>query len=207
MFIYHPILYMIYIEKIKNIDCNDEGIFYTTKYPLISLGFNIYYHKTKDEFEKINKDKYENDISDELLKFYYKHNKKEPKIINYECDNFNKNTLEMDMFPEIYKKIIESIKLKSNIICKLYETFTFNSIKLITKLTKSYKNVYICKPSSSKLYNPEKFIICYKFLKESNSIVNIDIFNQIKNLNIETLNITYINLNKMLNSKRYITTV
>ena len=93
-------------------------------------------------------------------------------------------------------------KLKSNIICKLYETFTFDSVKLITKLTKSYKNVYICKPTSSKLYNPEKFIICYDFLKEGNSIVNIDIFNQI---NIKTLNITYINLNKQF--KRHITTV
>ena len=198
---------MIFIEKIKNNNYNNEGIFYTSKYPLISCGFNTYYHLTKDEFEKINTDKYENDISDELLKFYYKHNKKEPTIINYECDNFNKNTLEMDMFPEIYEKIIECIKLKSNIICKLYETFTFDSVKLITKLTKSYKNVYICKPLSSKLFNPEKFIICYDFLKEANSIVNLDIFNQIKNLNIKTLNITYINLNKMLNSKRYITTV
>ena len=198
---------MIYIEKIKNIDCDNEGIFYTSKYPLISCGFNPYYHLTKDKFEKINKNKYENNVYEELLKFYYKHNKKEPNIINYECDNFNKNTLEIDMFPEIYEKIIESIKLKSNIICKLYETFTFNSIKLITKLTKTYKNVYICKPSSSKLYNPEKFIICYNFLKEGNSIVNIDIFNQIKNLNIKTLNITYINLNKILNAKRYITTV
>ena len=198
---------MIFIEKIKNNNYNNEGIFYTSKYPLISCGFNAYYHLTKDKFEKINTDKYENDISDELLKFYYKHNKKEPIIINYECDNFNKNTLEIDMFPEIYEKIIKCIKLKSNIICKLYETFTFDSIKLITKLTKTYKNVYICKPSSSKLYNPEKFIICYGFLKEGNSIVNIDIFNQIKNLNIKTLNMTYINLNKMLNSKRYITTV
>ena len=205
---------MIFIEKIKNNNCNNEGIFYTSKYPLISLGFNAYYHLTKDKFEKINKDKYENDISDELLKFYYKNNKKEPNIINYECDNFNKNTLEMDMFPEIYEKIIESVKLKSNIICKLYETFTFdsikfNSVKLITKLTKTYKNVYICKPSSSELYNPEKFIICYDFLKEGNSIVNIDIFNQIKNLNIKTLNITYINLNKELmdNSRIYISSV
>ena len=189
---------MIFIEKIKNNNCNNEGIFYTSKYPLISCGFNAYYHLTKDKFEKINKDKYENDISDELLKFYYKYNKKEPTIINYKCDNFNKNTLEIDIFPEIYEKIIESIKLKSNIICKLYETFTFNSIKLITRLTKSYKNVYICKPSSSKLYNPEKFIICYDFLKEGNSIVNKNIFNQIKNLNIKTLNITYINLNKKL---------
>ena len=144
-----------------------------------------------------------------MLKFYYRNNKEEPNIINYECDNFNKNTLEIDMFSEIYEKIIKSIKLKSNIICKLYETFTFDSIKLITKLTKTYKNVYICKPSSSKSYNPEKFIICYHFLKEGNSIVNIDIFNQIKNLNIKTLNITYINLNKKLkdNSRIYITTV
>ena len=198
---------MIFIEKIKNNECDNEGIFYTSKYPLISCGFNTYYHMTKDEFEKINTDKYENDISDELLKFYYKHNKKEPSMINYECNNFNKNTLEIDMFSEIYEKIIKCIKLKSNIICKLYETFTFDSVKLITKLTKTYKNVYICKPSSSKLYNPEKFIICYDFLKEGNSIVNLDIFNQIKNLNIKTLNITYINLNKILNSKRYITTV
>ena len=124
---------MIFIEKNN---CDNEGIFYTSKYPLISCGFNAYYHLTKDEFEKINTDKYENDISDEL---FYKHNKKEPNIINYECDNFNKNTLEMDMFPEIYEKIIECITLKCNIICKLYETFTFDSIKLISKLTKTYK--------------------------------------------------------------------
>ena len=47
---------MIYIEKIKNNDFNNEGIFYTSKYPLLSLGFNAYYHITKDKFEKI-KDK------------------------------------------------------------------------------------------------------------------------------------------------------
>ena len=203
---------MIFIEKIKNNDCNNEGIFYTSKYPLISCGFNPYYHLTKDKFEKIKNKvivQYENNVYEELLKFYYKHNKKEPNIINYECENFNKNTLEMDIFSEIYEKIIKSIKLKCNTICKLYETFTFNSIKLISKLTKSYKNVYICKPTSSKLYNPEKFIICYNFLREGNSIVNVDIFNQIKNLNIKTLNITYININKFLkdNSKIYITTV
>ena len=201
---------MIFIEKIKNNNCDNEGLFYVSKYPLISLGFNSYYHLTKDKFEKIrNKYKYENNVYNELLKFYYKHNKKEPNIIYYECNNFNKNTLEIDIFPEIYEKIIKCIKLKCNIICKLYETFTFDSIKLTTKLTKSYKNVYICKPSSSELYNPEKFIICYNFLKEGNSIVNVDIFNQIKNLNIKTLNITYINSNKILKdkSKIYITTV
>ena len=155
---------MIFIEKIKNNNCDNEDIFYTSKYPLISLGFNAYYHMTKNKFEKIKKaDEDENNVYDELLKFYYKHNKKEPNIINYECNNFNKNTLEMDMFPEIYEKIIKSIKLKQNIICKIYETFTFDSIKLICKLAKTHKNVYICKPSSSKLYNPEKFIICYHF--------------------------------------------
>ena len=44
MFVYHSILYMISIEKIKNSNCDNEGIFYTSKYPLISCGFNSYYH-------------------------------------------------------------------------------------------------------------------------------------------------------------------
>ena len=44
-------LYMIFIEKIKNNNCDNEGIFDTSKYPLIS--FNSYYHLTKDKFEKI----------------------------------------------------------------------------------------------------------------------------------------------------------
>ena len=127
---------MIFIEKIKNNGCDNEGIFYTSKYPLISCGLNSYYHLTKDKFEKIKNKvivQYENNVYEELLNFYYEHNKKKPNIINYECENFNKKTSEMDIFPEIYEKIIESIKLKCNIICKLYETFTFDSIKLISK--------------------------------------------------------------------------
>ena len=30
------LLYMIFIEKIKNNNCDNEGIFYTSKYPLVS---------------------------------------------------------------------------------------------------------------------------------------------------------------------------
>ena len=138
---------------------------------------------------------------EKLLNFYNRkanENNSELIVIDYECENFNKNTLEMDIFPDIYQKILKAIKSKCDIICKLYETFTFNSIKLICKLVKTYKNVYTCKPLSSKLYNPEKFIICYDFFKDGDETVNMDIFNQIKNLNIKTLNITYIHLNKIL---------
>ena len=46
---------MIFIEKIKNNNCDNEGIFYTNKYPLISCGFNSYHHLTKDKFEKNKK--------------------------------------------------------------------------------------------------------------------------------------------------------
>ena len=157
---------MIFIEKIKNNGCDNEGIFYTSKYPLLSCGFNSYYHLTNDKFEKIKNKvivQYENNVYEELLNFYYEHDNKKPNIINYECENFNKNTLEMDIYPKIYEKIIESIKLKCNIIYKFYEAFTFDSIKLISKLTKSYKNVYICKPSSSKLYNSENLLFVITF--------------------------------------------
>ena len=50
---------MIYIEKNRN----NEGIFYTSKYPLMSLGFNAYYHMAKDKYGKID----ENNVYEELL--------------------------------------------------------------------------------------------------------------------------------------------
>ena len=222
---------MIFVEKINNKDSKDVT-FYTGKYPLISAGFNYYYHSSKDKFEKIKhkviepyKYEYEellnfkNIEKNKKMKFYIKPNdiekfnndKNSPEliVIDYECDNFNKNTLEMDIFPDVYEKILKVIELKCDIICKLYETFTFDSIKLISKLVKTYKNVYICKPLSSKLYNSEKFIICYDFLKDGDEIVNIDIFNQIKNLNIKTFNMSYIYLNRILSAQKYmkITTI
>ena len=130
---------------------------------------------------------FDNRGKDKKIKFYTKPNNIEkfnidndnPKliVIDYECENFNKNTLEMDIFPDVYEKILKAIESKCDIICKLYETFTFNSIKLISKLAKTYKNVYFCKPLSSKLYNSEKSIICYDFFKEDDEIVNMDILN------------------------------
>ena len=136
---------MLFIEKIENKNSND-AIFYTSKYPLMSAGFNYYYHLTKSKFEKIKHNviepyeyKYE-----ELLNFYNR--KKDPNdidennpeliVIDYECESFNKNTLEMDIFPDIYEKILKAIESKFDIIRKLYETFTFNNIKLISKLVK-----------------------------------------------------------------------
>ena len=101
-----------------------------------------------------------------MLNFYNRkanENNSELIVIDYECENFNKNTIEMDIFPNMYEKILKAIESKYDIVCKLYETFTFDSIKLISKLVKTYKNVYICKSLSSKLYNPEKFIISYNF--------------------------------------------
>ena len=111
---------MIFIEKIKNKN-SDDAIFYTSKYPLISSGFNHYYHSTKDKFEKIkNKtsESYEYEYEELLnfknveknkkIKFYTKpnniekfnidENNPELIVIDYECDDFNKNTLEMDIF-------------------------------------------------------------------------------------------------------------
>ena len=64
---------MLFIERIKNNEYNNEGIFYTSKYPLMSCGFNSYYHSTKDKLEKIKNKitvQYENNVYDELLKFY-----------------------------------------------------------------------------------------------------------------------------------------
>ena len=69
-----------------------------------------------------------------VYKYIHFCNNPELIVIDYECENFNKNTLEMDIFPYIYEKILKAIESKCDIICQLYETFTFNSIKLMSKL-------------------------------------------------------------------------
>ena len=43
---------MMFVEKINNKDFKD-AMYYTGKYPLISAGFNYYYHLTKTKFEII----------------------------------------------------------------------------------------------------------------------------------------------------------
>ena len=178
-------------EKLYNIT---DDYNYSSEYILIEL-LN-FYSDNKKLTKKISFNI--NPPSNILDKLVIDNDNPELMVINHICDNYNKITLEMEIYSELIDNINKAMELKCDIICKIYETFTFNSVRLLSRLINSYEYVYICKPFSSKSYNPEKFIICFNFIKNANYDVTEDVYNNIIKINSELLNMLFISLNKIL---------
>lgn len=79
--------------------------------------------------------------------------------------------LEQEYYKILFKNILTAIncqKREGIFICKFYETYTLTSLKFILILMSLYEKVFFSKPLTSKLSDPEKYIICINF-KYSNS--------------------------------------
>ena len=178
-------------DIVEEYDLSDE-------YKIIEL-LNFYFKKT-------NKKNFYTYLKYDNLNKYnikIKENKYDSVIIDYEISDFNNNILEIDSYYIIIDKIKNAMKNKADIICKIYETYTVKYLKLLTSLSKSYKELYICKPLSSKSYNSEKYIICIDFIKEEPiQYINKDLFNEIKEINKKLLNEQYKTINNII---KYIT--
>jgi len=80
----------------------------------------------------------------------------------------NENLQEQESFRLILAQIITALKIQApggNFVCKLYETFTSPTVKLIVALASVYTKVYISKPLTSRASNSEKYIVCLGFKK------------------------------------------
>ncbi len=136
-----------------------------------------------------------------------------PKTINHFGGNFqknkadfvtadggfdwkNENTQEQEAFKLILAEITTAVKIQAkggNFVCKIFESFTSTTIKLICILKSFYDEVYVAKPLMSRESNSEKYIICKNFKynngKERNKKISLldsilkDAFKQ-KNKNI-----------------------
>ena len=83
---------------------------------------------------------------------------------------------EQDSYKLILNQIIFALKHQTpngTFICKIYETYTNVTAKIIACLTCFYDKVYIVKPLMSRDINSEKYIICQN-LKKGSSQKNID---------------------------------
>jgi hypothetical protein len=75
-------------------------------------------------------------------------------------------TLEQEYYKYLFKNIMTAIKTQKRegvFICKFYDTYTLTSIKFILILMSLYEKVFFSKPLTSKLSDPEKYIICINF--------------------------------------------
>lgn len=77
-----------------------------------------------------------------------------------------KITLEQDNIVSTISEIFCALNILDNggnFLCKMYETFTLTSCKLIYMLTSCFDEVYIVKPRMSHASSPERFIVCKNY--------------------------------------------
>ena len=104
------------------------------------------------------------------------------------------NLQEQEAYKLIFSEIITAIKVQKSggsFVLKIFESYTFTTLKFIEILRVFYKEVYICKPFTSRISNSEKYIICKDFdkSKASGNVIKkleeiIITFNKNENFNI-----------------------
>ena len=70
-------------------------------------------------------------------------------------------------------------------ICKIFDTFSENTQKMLYILQLSYETIYFYKPCISRLSNSEKYIICCNFKGYNTEIVNKMIHHFTEEINID----------------------
>jgi hypothetical protein len=90
-------------------------------------------------------------------------------------------------------------KESGTFVCKIFDTFNIETLKLLYLLNLSYEKVYLYKPKTSRNCNSEKYIVCLKFRGYNKEIVNLMCrsFDDLK-LNIKVNKIFYENLLKFI---------
>ena len=83
----------------------------------------------------------------------------------------NENIQEMEAFQLIFAQCITALKIQKkdgHFVCKIFESFSDSTIKLISILNSFYSDIYITKPFTSRYSNSEKYIICKNFIYSFN---------------------------------------
>lgn len=141
----------------------------------------------KHYFIKNNSNLKLNNVNNAILSYYDK------KIIQTNIDNIkekidfitigsaftyhddNENTIEQEYHIPLLKNIYESIKIQKkggSLICKLFETYTEVSGKIICILLSLYDKVFFIKPLTSKPNTTEKYVVCIGFkLSDTTQII------------------------------------
>ena len=82
----------------------------------------------------------------------------------------DENLQEQEAYALIFGEIVTALKVQKNggnFVIKIFETFTSNTLKFIEILKNLYKEVYICKPFTSRASNSEKYVICKNYIRKN----------------------------------------
>ena len=82
----------------------------------------------------------------------------------------NETLQEQEAYKLIFGQIVTALKVQKNnghFVLKVFESYTPITLKLIEILNSVYKEVYICKPFTSRSSNSEKYVVCKGFIKKN----------------------------------------
>nr|QBK88415.1 MAG: FtsJ-like methyltransferase [Mimivirus LCMiAC01] len=88
----------------------------------------------------------------------------------------NESTQEPEVFNLILGEVITALKIQAkngNFICKIFESFTQTTVKLICVLLSFYKNVQIVKPNMSYDSDSEKYLVCIGYKGPNNKKIKM----------------------------------
>ena len=137
--------------------------------------------KIKEEFEKLEKDNFKK-IS--FLKSNFDDDLENVDLVTVDISFNSENEIlfeqmALGLILNSILSIIKIQKLNGNSVIKFYETWTTNSLKLLSFLKYIYKTVYICKPLTSRKNSCEKFVVCKGFIKSHVTPKFINEFNSL----------------------------
>lgn len=82
----------------------------------------------------------------------------------------NETLQEQEAYKLIFGQIVTALKVQKNnghFVLKVFEMYTPITLKLVEILNSVYKEVYICKPFTSRSSNSEKYVVCKGFIKKN----------------------------------------
>lgn len=86
-------------------------------------------------------------------------------------------TAESEAFLLLLNELLLAVSNQKNggtFVCKIFETFTNTTCKMIEMLTQFYDKVYIVKPMTSRTYSYEKFLVCTGFTHNKDNVKKLE---------------------------------
>lgn len=118
-------------------------------------------------------------------------------IANLKFTEANKNVQEQAAFYQILEAFLNTLQTQEvggNFVCKLYETFTMSTVKLLYLINTFYNECYITKPLTSKKSNSEKFFICLGFKAQKDLAKRIKVIESINRVAMDNENRFIVNI-------------
>lgn len=193
-------------DKFTSGHIGESGSFLQT----IILYRDMYTKNTKNDKYYIIQTSENNILNNDLINYYKK--EKPQQIIDTnenisikldlittynDIEKYNNNiTNEQEINKILLKELIFVMKMQKKggvFICKIYETYTITSYKIIVILASLYNKIFFVKPLMSKYHSSEKYIVCidFKYSDSDNQLKNIikNFSSLLKQLNTTTLHI------------------